>query len=62
MVDISYFCCAIALQRKEADDGDDAVPEEIANNLDSITAESLRVSLHSIVIHFPLAVLMNHLR
>ena len=46
------FCCAFIVQQKEADDGDDKVPDEIANNLDSVTAESLRVGL-SLHLLFP---------
>ena len=37
------------MQRKEADDGDDAVPEEISSRLDSVTSESLRVCRLSFV-------------
>jgi len=33
------------LQKKEPDDGDATVPEEIANNLDNVTMETLRVCL-----------------
>jgi len=59
---IFYLCCIIGLQKKEVDDGDDTVPEEMANDLDGITPESLRVSLYSPIIHFLLVALAKRLR
>jgi len=56
------LCCIIGLQKKEVDDGDDTVPEEMANDLDGITPESLRVSLYSPIIHFLLVALAKRLR
>jgi len=33
------------MQKKEPDEGDDDVPDIIADNLDSLTADTLRVCL-----------------